>query len=133
MRRVFADTSWFIALVAADDTLHSAAKELAAQPMRLVTTSSIITELAAYLRSGPNRELFASVLATVQNSPLVEFVRDDERLFDSGAVLYTQRADKEWSLVDCISFVVMREQQLTEALTSDHHFEQAGFRALLIS
>jgi uncharacterized protein len=41
------------------------------------------------------------------------------------------RRDKEWSLTDCISFVVMKERGLTEALTADHHFEQAGFKALL--
>jgi predicted nucleic acid-binding protein len=47
--------------------------------------------------------------------------------------LYRGRPDKEWSLTDCISFVVMGERSLTEALTSDHHFEQAGFTALLKS
>lgn len=52
-------------------------------------------------------------------------------LLDNALDLYHQHADKEWTLTDCISFVVMREQELTEALTQDHHFEQAGFVALL--
>jgi predicted nucleic acid-binding protein len=52
-------------------------------------------------------------------------------LFDQGFELYARRLDKDWSLTDCISFVVMREHGLTHALTGDHHFEQAGFRILL--
>ena len=52
-------------------------------------------------------------------------------LFASGSDLYAQRLDKDWSLTDCISFVVMRERGIAEALTADHHFEQAGFTILL--
>jgi hypothetical protein len=52
-------------------------------------------------------------------------------LFEAGTDLYSRRSDKEWSLTDCISFVVMQEQGIGEALTGDRHFEQAGFRALL--
>jgi uncharacterized protein len=54
-----------------------------------------------------------------------------QTLFEQGIAYYAARADKDWSLTDCISFIVMAEQQITEALTGDHHFEQAGFRALL--
>jgi len=49
----------------------------------------------------------------------------------SGWTLYQQRPDKEWGLTDCISFVVMQEQGISEAFTSDHHFTQAGFTILL--
>jgi len=52
-------------------------------------------------------------------------------VFSRGLLLFDSRADKEWSLTDCISFVVMEDRGLTDALTADHHFEQAGFRALL--
>jgi len=55
----------------------------------------------------------------------------DPHLYQRGINLYAQRPDKEWSLTDCISFVVMSDRGITEALTGDHHFEQAGFRALL--
>lgn len=51
--------------------------------------------------------------------------------FESGVQLYEQRPDQEWSLTDCISFHVMRRENITEALTADHHFEQAGFAVLL--
>ena len=52
-------------------------------------------------------------------------------LFERGLALYNARPDKEWSLTDCISFVVMADEGLTDALTGDRHFEQAGFTALL--
>ena len=62
----------------------------------------------------------------------VEIVRLDETLFDKAFELYKSHADKTWGLVDCISFVVMREYGITDALTSDKHFVQAGFRALML-
>jgi predicted nucleic acid-binding protein len=52
-------------------------------------------------------------------------------LLRQGIEFYDQRPDKEWSLTDCLSFVVMGRENLREALTGDHHFEQAGFTALL--
>jgi predicted nucleic acid-binding protein len=69
------------------------------------------------------QELLAD--ADVQVIPL------DMQLHEEGIRLYASRADKEWSLTDCISFVVMQREAVTEALTGDHHFEQAGFVALL--
>ena len=54
-------------------------------------------------------------------------------LFDAGVSLYSRRQDKDWSLTDCISFAVMQQQGLTDALTADHHFEQAGFTLLMKS
>ncbi len=52
-------------------------------------------------------------------------------LLEQGLALYTRRSDKDWSLTDCISFVVMKAEGIEEALTGDHHFEQGGFVALL--
>jgi predicted nucleic acid-binding protein len=49
----------------------------------------------------------------------------------NGIAIYCQRNDKNWGIVDCISFIVMEERRITEALTTDIHFQQAGFRALL--
>jgi hypothetical protein len=54
-----------------------------------------------------------------------------QSLSDQGVELYSERPDKGWSLTDCISFIVMRHHGVTQALTGDHHFEQAGFIALL--
>jgi predicted nucleic acid-binding protein len=67
----------------------------------------------------------------VRADPYYVMVPASQELLDRGVTLYRQRPDKDWSLTDCISFVVMRERGITEALTADHHFEQAGFVALL--
>jgi uncharacterized protein len=61
----------------------------------------------------------------------VKIIKANDALFQAGMNLYRNRPDKGWSLTDCISFVVMREHAVQEALTGDHHFEQAGFTALL--
>jgi predicted nucleic acid-binding protein len=58
-------------------------------------------------------------------------VPPDTELFESGLELYEKRPDKDWSLTDCISFVVMKREGIVDALTGDHHFEQGGFNALL--
>jgi predicted nucleic acid-binding protein len=71
------------------------------------------------------------VLTSLEADPSVEVVPSTEELYHEAFQLYRDRADKEWGLVDCVSFVIMRERGLTEALTPDRHFEQAGFRALL--
>lgn len=66
-----------------------------------------------------------------RKSPKVEVTPATRELFESGWNLYAARPDKDWSLTDCISFVVMQERGITDALTGDHHFEQAGFKPLL--
>jgi predicted nucleic acid-binding protein len=55
----------------------------------------------------------------------------DAKTFDLGLSLFSRRTDKEWSLTDCISFAVMQQRNITDALTTDHHFKQAGYTALL--
>ena len=62
---------------------------------------------------------------------LIEVVPHTEELAAGALRLFTDRADKDWSLTDCLSFVVMQRRNVNEALTADHHFEQAGFRAVL--
>jgi len=72
------------------------------------------------------------VIATLQASSLVEIIPASSRLFTAALELYRSRGDKDWGLTDCASFVVMSERGLSEALTTDDHFRQAGFRALLL-
>lgn len=131
MNRVFADTSYFIAVIVPNDVAHGRAQALAGQSLRLITTAWIMAELAAYLSPPPNRALFNGLLASLRANPGVDFVPASQELFDRGAELYAARTDKAWSLVDCISFVVMQREGLTDALTADHHFTQAGFHAVL--
>ena len=77
------------------------------------------------------RQSVVALISGLRRNPAVEIVSPSEELFNRGLDLYSRRIDKSWSLTDCISFVVMADRGLTEALTGDHHFEQAGFRALL--
>jgi len=78
-----------------------------------------------------NRSAFLELLDMLNDSPDARILGPTPELFERGVELFRQRPDKEWSLTDCISFVAMHEAGITEALTGDHHFEQAGFRALL--
>jgi hypothetical protein len=90
-----------------------------------------LTELANSLSKRDTRIGFLNTLETLRANPAVVIVGHDEHLYEAGIELYRARADKEWSLTDCISFVVMEERGIADALTGDHHFEQAGFQALL--
>ncbi len=72
-----------------------------------------------------------TICNVIETDAAFQLVRATSDLIQRGKKLYRDRADKEWPLTDCISFVVMHDRGLSEALTADHHFEQAGFRALL--
>ena len=74
-------------------------------------------------------QMTAGFLQDMESDPDTIIVKHNDDLYHKGLKLYAERPDKDWSLTDCISFVVMREHQITEALTGDHHFEQAGFKA----
>ncbi len=130
--RLFADSSYFFALLNSSDNAHSRAvdftKEFAGE---LVTTAWVITELADGMSNLAQREAFIRFLDGLRQQPNMKLIPPDLALFEKGIVLYRQRLDKEWSLTDCISLVVMHQEGITEALTGDHHFEQAGFRAVL--
>ena len=131
MKTVFADSFYFFALVNDRDPAH--AKSLAflrTYSGRLLTTAWVLTELGDGLTQPANRPAFLQTLRTLQNDPNVVIVAFEEALFEAGVALFSQRRDKTWSLTDCISFVVMQREGITDALTGDHHFEQAGFRAL---
>jgi uncharacterized protein len=130
MSIVFADTFYFLALLNKHDEAHAKAVAHAAT-IDMLTSEWVLTELADGLASSRHRDLFAQTrqellaAADVRNIPL------DMTLHEEGIRLYASRADKAWSLTDCISFVIMRRENILEALTGDHHFEQAGFVALL--
>ena len=133
MTPVFADTSFLLALTNRRDTYHSAARALAAKLQSpMVTTSWVLVELANALSKTSLRLQFSSSLERLKSHPRVEIVPADNDWFERGVQLYAARPDKEWSLTDCISFQVMTEKGLTDALTADHHFLQAGFNALLL-
>ena len=132
MKPIFADSFYFLALLRLEDSAH--ARALAAsqnRTERLVTTAWVLTEVADALAVPGMREGFPRLLAALRADPACTIVPPTQNLFDAGVELYVRRVDKAWSLTDCISFVVMREHGINEALTGDHHFEQAGFIAVL--
>jgi predicted nucleic acid-binding protein len=127
----FADTFYFLALLNVKDVAHTAAHAYGNQPGRILTTGWVLTELADAMATRAKRQIFVDFHRLLQFDPDVEVVPSSAALFDNGMSLYASRPDKDWSLTDCISFAVMQERGITEALTGDHHFEQAGFQALL--
>lgn len=84
----------------------------------------------ALTKSG-QRGGFIQTIRVLRRNPMVTILPPTPKLFEAGIELYESRPDKDWSLTDCISFVVMAEREITEALTGDQHFEQAGLKALL--
>jgi predicted nucleic acid-binding protein len=132
MRRVFADTFYFIALLSPNDQAHRMAVEFSnGYDGRMVTTDWIITEMADGMAAPASRQKFISFLDMLRADPDVFIAPLDKDLQEEDLEIYRNRLDKSWSLTDCISFVVMRREGVIEALTGDHHFEQAGFVALL--
>lgn len=97
----------------------------------ILTTAWVLTEVADAMAGPGLRQVFLRLLETLKADPNCTIVPPTEALFDQGVRFYGDRPDKDWSLTDCISFVVMRQHGITRALTGDRHFEQAGFQALL--
>lgn len=97
----------------------------------MVTTAWVLTEFADAMSDPRNRLEFVDTLNDIRANSQMRIIAPDQALFDEGVQFFANRLDKEWSLTDCISFVVMQREAITEALTGDHHFEQAGFVALL--
>jgi predicted nucleic acid-binding protein len=128
----FVDTGYWIAYVDRSDRYHERAIALARLLVGpLVTTEAVLTEVGNAFSDLRWRAACVSMLSRIRSNPAIEIVSVTEALFDRAVRLYTARPDKEWGLTDCISFVVMQERGIAEALAADQHFVQAGFRALL--
>lgn len=134
MTTIFADAFFYLALLNHEDNAHEQAIAISrTRKGRVVTTAWVLTEVADALCSPRNRSTFAVLIGALREDSLSEIIPPDPDLFNRGIDLYSRRPDKAWSLTDCISFVVMEERGLVEALTGDRHFEQAGFRAVFLS
>jgi len=132
MKVLFADTFYFLALIYPDDAAHRRAQEWSRQRLvRYVTTDWIITEVADAMSKGRARWHAAALINHLKTSSVWEIIPFSQEIFEHALEFHGRYRDKEWTLTDCTSFVVMRDRGLTEALTGDHHFEQAGFTALL--
>lgn len=132
MKAIFADTVFFVALLSADDQYHDQAIRLSGATRRpILTTEFVLLEVANALSSATRRQSFSRLWSQLRSDPLTRIVSATPVLFGRGHELYENRPDKDWSLTDCISFVVMEAEGITESLTADHHFEQAGFVRLM--
>jgi len=128
----FADAFYYLALISPDDARHTEAAELSESlGGSIVTTAWVLTEVADALSAAAHRGNFLRLLRALREDSDTEVIPPSPELFERGLDLYAQRPDKDWSLTDCVSFVVMRQYGITEALSGDHHFEQAGFTILL--
>jgi len=137
MPDLFVDTAGWGHLVDPTQTYHLLAAAIyrtaRQQGQKIITTNYVIAELVALLTSPLRipRPATIAFIEGVKTSPYVEVVHVDRWLDEEAWQLLKSRQDKEWSLVDCAGFVLMRRRGIFEALTTDHNFEQAGFVRLL--
>lgn len=131
MTRCFADTFFYLAFTNKRDDAHQdAVNYIVHHNPLIVTTDWVLTEVGDAMAGG-DRNRFGELLKAIYDDGRTEIVPASRELFDLGVERYLAYHDKEWSLTDCISFAVMSEHGLIDALTGDKHFEQAGFRRLL--
>lgn len=129
--KAFLDTYTLVALIDRRDQGHRKVKEYwDSMDREMVTTEYILIELADSLPEPEFRKQVIAMIQRIKSNPLFEYIPGTPELFNLGLQLYSDRSDKAWSLTDCISFVVMTERNIAEALTADHHFRQAGFNPL---
>jgi len=130
---VFVDTFYWIALANRNDASHQKVAEFArGYSGKSLTTEWVLAEVADGLASIRHRHLIQPLRSLWRTDKNLTIVEATHELLEQGLDLFCDRADKQWSLTDCISFVVMKEHDISEALTADRHFEQAGFVALLV-
>jgi predicted nucleic acid-binding protein len=132
---LFVDTGYFLALGIRRDTWHESAtlwaRQIQDKQLKLVTTQAVLFEIGAALSKVALRPLASQLLRGIASDPIFEVLDTDALRYSQALDLFEAHTDKDWSLTDCTSFVVMRELGVTHALSADHHFEQAGFVALL--
>jgi predicted nucleic acid-binding protein len=136
MTGVFADSGYWIALLNVSDNLNPKAREVSMTltGRRIVTTEMVIAEVMNGLSRhvyGGGRSQIAQAVREIRINPQVDVVAQTSAQLWAAVDYFGSIRDKEWGLTDCVSFQVMRERGIAEALAHDHHFEQAGFTALL--
>ena len=136
MRTLFLDTSWAVALLRPTDQYHTQAVALAARlaagRTRYVTHRGVLCEIGNALSKRRLRAAGVGYLRMLESDSDVDIVELTPDLYAAGFDLFADRPDKDWGLVDCVSFALMTGRRLTDALTADDHFPQAGFAALLL-
>ncbi len=131
MNTVFADTFLYLALLDERDPAHERAVAQSRTKQTILTTEFVLLELGNACARAEDHADFLALLAGIRASPRTRIIQLDSRLLQRGLDLFADRPDKNWSLTNCISFVVMEDEGVTKALTGHNHFAQAGFKALL--
>jgi predicted nucleic acid-binding protein len=134
MISVFADTGYWIALVSRRDQLHAKTRSLSAKigNFAVVTSEMVLAEFLNGVSNDKQLRVTCSVLVEhIRSSDTVSVIPQTARQFQAALERYKRSIDKEWSLTDCASFLIMEEHGIRAALTHDLHFVQAGFDALL--
>lgn len=133
----FLDSSYVLALLNTRDQWHSKALDLQrsieASKQPLITTEFVLTEIADGLSAVKFRDLAATAIRSLVDDKRVVIVPATSNLFNTALGFFESRKDKTWGLTDCSSFVVMNEHGITDALTTDYDFLQAGFNALMLT
>ncbi|MFH1288962.1 MAG: PIN domain-containing protein [bacterium] len=107
------------------------AENLEVDGTELITTQAVILAIGNALAKLRYRKAAVELLTSLENDTNIKIIPLTDELYRRASKFYKERSDKEWGLTDCVSFVVMQDYKLTEALTADEHFEQAGFQAVL--
>lgn len=132
MKTVFADTFYFLALLDSTEAKHNAPVIVSGDRfLQMVTTEWVLVEFADAYSHPTDRADFVALYRSLTNHSRVRIVPANSILFQRGVEFFEQHRDKQWSLTDCLSFIVMRDEGIRDCLTGDRHFEQAGFIALL--
>jgi predicted nucleic acid-binding protein len=132
---IFIDTSGFFALLSSDDDRHAAAAKLVAAARKrkrgFVTTDYVLDETATLFKARRKSHLLAQLFERLEKSHACRIEWTDSERFDEVRGFFLKHADQEWSFTDCLSFRIMAELRLLDALTKDSHFLHAGFTPLL--
>ena len=132
---VFIDTSGFYALLVKRDTMHATARGILQQASsnltHFITTDYVIDEIATLLQVKGCGHLLPGFFDMLNETEACTIQWMDQERFSRVQSAFLKHSDHVWSFTDCFSFAVMKELRLTEALTKDKHFREAGFKVLL--
>ena len=129
---IFVDTGFFLAILNPRDKYHQAAKAASANLLRkLITSEAVLLEIGDGLAKLSYRHVASAFLHSVRLDSELEIVPMSSALLADAIDLFSKRADKEWGLTDCTSFVIMQQRGIQDVLATDRHFDQAGFVRLL--
>ena len=134
MKRIFADTFYWVALINSQDDWHQRAREITStfKNGEIVTTDEVLVEVLNFMSAQgvTRRRRTVEFIDDLLQNPRLQIIPQNRESFRQGFELYRRRPDKEYSLTDCISMTVMQRLQISEVLTHDNHFKQEGFLIL---